>query len=112
MKVDVCEDADEPLKYKGQCYDESIITFHMPYYLLHFLDDLRMGDMQYLKKNLDKGHCAVHRGIEVTRQQLFCYLFENEENLLISKAFFNEKENDRVHSLAVTYKRIVLCYTR
>lgn len=49
IKVDIREDADEPLKYKRQCYDESIIAFHVPYYLLHFLDDLRMCDMQDLK---------------------------------------------------------------
>lgn len=112
IEVDICEDTDEPLKYKRQCYDESIITFHVPYYLLHFLDDFGMGDMQYLKEYLDEGHGAIHCGIEVTRQQLFCYLLENKENLLISEALFNEKKNDSVHSLTVTNIRIVLGNTR
>lgn len=84
----------------------------MSYYLLHFLDNFRMGDMQYLKEYLDEGHGAIHCGIEVTRQQFFCYLLENKENLLICEALFNEKKNDSVHTLAVTNIGIVLGNTR
>lgn len=112
IEVDICEDTDEPLKHKRQCDDESIIAFHVPYYLLHFLDDFRMGDVKYLKENLDEGHGAIHGRIEVTRQQLFCYLLENKEDLLISEAFFNEKQNDSIHPLTVTNIRIVLGNTR
>lgn len=112
IEIDICEDADEPLKYEGQCDDESVITFHMSYYLLHFLYDFRMRDMECLKKYLDECHGAVHCGIEVARQQFFCYLLENKENLLISEALFNEKKDDGVHSLTVANIRIVLGNTR
>ena len=61
-----------------------------------------MGYYQYLAQKSDKSLNWVHCRIVVTGQNLFSYFFEKEERRLIIETFFVEKEDQIVHTLAIT----------
>lgn len=63
--------------------------------------------MQDLEENTGVTDGALSGRVVVTRKQVFSDSFENEESLLVSKPFLEEKPHHHVHTLAVVDKGII-----
>ena len=63
---------------------------------------LTMSDMHDLKEYFEVRDHAIHIDIVVKWKNLFSHTFEDEESLFICKTLFNDKCDQKIHSLAIS----------